>query len=79
MAAGGSRSVLVPVSVVSGVAVAVVDVVDVVAVGDGDVTAARAALVVVVVVGLVAHAGPLRCEGSWWFRGKHYAFSIGFQ
>ena len=63
MAAGVSRSVLVPVSVVSGVAVAVVDIVDVVAVGDGDVTAARAVLVVL--VGPVAHAGPLRCEGSW--------------
>ena len=47
VAAGVSRSVLVPVSVVSGVAVAVADVVDAVA------------------VGLVAHAGPLRCEGSW--------------
>ena len=65
VAAGVSRSVLVPVSVVSGVVVAVVDVVDVVAVGDGDVTAARAVLVVVVAVGLVAHAAPLRCEGSW--------------
>jgi hypothetical protein len=41
-------------------AVAVVDVVDVVSVGDGDMAAARAVLVLVVLMGLVSHVCLLR-------------------